>query len=81
MDAFYNIVLDGLLQLNGMADFGAVLDRPAVAAIRAYIIHQAYEDKIAAAEPKPRQPDVNRGAVIAAQARRPAPQQCAVPCV
>ena len=80
MDAFYNIVLDGLLQLNGMADFGAVLDRPAVAAIRAYIIHQAYEDKIAAAEPKPRQPDEprrrDRGAGTAAGA--PA---CAVPCV
>ena len=77
VDAFYNIVLDGLLQLNGMADFGAVLDRPAVAAIRAYIIHQAHEDKIAAAEPKPRQPDVNRGAVIAAQGTAAGAPACA----
>jgi cytochrome c553 len=78
VDAFYNIVLDGLLQSNGMADFGAVLDRPAVHAIRSYIIHRAHEDKIAPARPQ-HQPDVNRGAVVAAQgtaAGAPACAQC-----
>ena len=50
MDVFYNIVLDGLLESNGMAEVGAVLDRPAVTAIRAYIVHRAHEDKVASAE-------------------------------
>jgi cytochrome c553 len=76
VDAFYNIVLDGLLQSNGMADFGAVLDRPAVDAIRAYIIHRAHEDKIAPAQPQ-HQPDVNRGAVIAAQGTAAGAPACA----
>ena len=49
MDAFFNIVLDGALGFNGMAPFGAVLDRPAATAIRAYIIQQANKDKTAAA--------------------------------
>jgi cytochrome c553 len=77
VDAFYNIVLDGILKSNGMADFGAVLDRPAVAAIRDYIIHQAHVDKIASSEPTPRQPDVNRGAVIAAQGTAAGAPACA----
>ena len=77
MDAFYNIVLDGLLKSNGMADFGAVLDRPAVTAIRDYIIHRAHEDKIASSEAMPRQPDVNRGAVIAAQGTAAGAPACA----
>jgi cytochrome c553 len=76
VDAFYNIVLDGLLRSNGMADFGAVLDRPAVTAIRAYITHRAHEDKIASAQPT-RQPDVNRGAVIAAQGTAAGAPACA----
>ncbi len=78
VDAFYNIVLDGILKFNGMADFGAVLDRPAVTAIRAYIIHRANEDRIASAQPKPRQPDVNRGAVIAAQGTAAGAPACAL---
>ena len=77
VDAFYNIVLDGLLKSNGMADFGAVLDRSAVTAIRDYIIHRAHEDKIASAEAQPRQPDVNRGAVIAAQGTAAGAPACA----
>jgi alcohol dehydrogenase (cytochrome c)/quinohemoprotein ethanol dehydrogenase len=80
VDAFYNIVLDGLLQGNGMADFGAVLDRSAVTAIRAYIIHRAHEDKIASVQ-SDRQPDVNHGAVIAAQGTAGRPSLYAVPCV
>src|SRR5262249_2031030 len=38
VDAFYNIVLDGLLQSNGMADFGAGLDRSAGPAIPRYYL-------------------------------------------
>jgi mono/diheme cytochrome c family protein len=78
VDAFYNIVLDGILKFNGMADFGAVLDRPAVTAIRAYIIRRANEDRTASAPPKPRQPDVNRGAVIAAQGTAAGAPACAL---
>ena len=66
-DAFFNIVLDGALGFNGMAPFGEVLDRPAAAAIRAYIIQQANKDKAAAGAPGARQPDVKHGAIIAAQ--------------
>jgi quinohemoprotein ethanol dehydrogenase len=77
VDAFYNIVLDGILKSNGMADFGAVLDRPAVTAIRDYIIHQAHVDKIASSEATARQPDVNRGAVIAAQGTAAGAPACA----
>ena len=43
VDAWHNIVLDGILKSNGMAPFGTVLDRPKAAAIRAYVIHRANE--------------------------------------
>jgi cytochrome c553 len=78
VDAFYDIVLDGILGFNGMAPFGAVLDRPAVTAIRAYIIQQANKDKTAAGEHEPRQPDVNHGAIIAAQGSGAGGPACAL---
>jgi len=78
VDAFYNIVLDGVLGFNGMAPFGAVLDRPAVTAIRAYVIQQANKDKTAAGEREPRQPNVNHGAVIAAQGNAAGAPACAL---
>jgi cytochrome c553 len=70
-------VLDGILKINGMAPFGAVLDRSKATAIRAYVVHRANEDNTASAGSKPRQPDVNRGAVIAAQGTAAGAPPCA----
>jgi cytochrome c553 len=77
VDAWYHIVLDGILKINGMASFAPVLDRADASAIRAYVIHRANEDYAASA--KRRQPDVTHGSVIAAQgtpAGAPACAQC-----
>jgi quinohemoprotein ethanol dehydrogenase len=46
-DVFYNIVLDGALQSQGMASFKSVLNRDDATAIRNYLIHRANEDKTA----------------------------------
>jgi len=43
-DVFADIVLDGLLQANGMAGFSDLLTKPDVEAIRAFIIKRANED-------------------------------------
>jgi quinohemoprotein ethanol dehydrogenase len=78
VEAWYGIVLDGTLKSNGMAPFGAVLDRSKAAAIRAYVVHRANEDNTAFVGSKPRQPDVNRGAVIAAQGTAAGAPSCAL---
>jgi quinohemoprotein ethanol dehydrogenase len=44
---FYNIVLDGTLQNEGMVSFKSVLNRDDATAIRNYVIHRANEDKAA----------------------------------
>jgi cytochrome c553 len=77
VDAWYNIVLDGILKINGMAPFGAVLNRSDATAIRAYVIRRANEDNTASAESQPHQPDANRGAVIAAQGTATGAPACA----
>jgi quinohemoprotein ethanol dehydrogenase len=77
VDAWYNIVLDGILKSNGMAPFGTVLDSSKVTAIRSYVIHRANEDNTASAGSRPHQPDVNRGAVIAAQGTAAGAPPCA----
>jgi quinohemoprotein ethanol dehydrogenase len=46
-DFFYEIVLNGALKSAGMAPFKEVLDRIDAAAIRAYLIQRANEDKAA----------------------------------
>ena len=50
--AFDSVVLDGALRANGMAAFGEQLDGEESAAIRAYLIQQAWRGK-ALAEAKP----------------------------
>jgi alcohol dehydrogenase (cytochrome c)/quinohemoprotein ethanol dehydrogenase len=44
-DFWYEIVLNGAMKDAGMAAFKAVLDQKDAAAIRAYIIKRANEDK------------------------------------
>jgi alcohol dehydrogenase (cytochrome c)/quinohemoprotein ethanol dehydrogenase len=46
-DFFYEIVLNGAMKDAGMAPFKAVLDQKDAAAIRAYIIKRANDDKAA----------------------------------
>ena len=46
-DFFYEIVLNGAMKDAGMAPFKAVLDRKDAAAIQAYLIQRANEDKAA----------------------------------
>ena len=77
VQAFSTIIRQGLLQSNGMANFGDVLDGPAVEAIRAFLIHRAHEDKIVSSEAPPSPPDPNRGAVIAAQGTPAGAPACA----
>jgi alcohol dehydrogenase (cytochrome c)/quinohemoprotein ethanol dehydrogenase len=50
VDAWDHIVLDGILNINGMAPFGAVLNRSDATAIRAYVIRRANQDNTAVAE-------------------------------
>jgi cytochrome c553 len=79
VDAWYSIVLDGALKDGGMAAFGPVLDHAQAAAILGYVVHRANEDAAAGGGTTARQPDLNRGAVIAAQgttAGAPACAQC-----
>ena len=45
-DFFYEIVLNGAMKDAGMAPFGAELDQKDAAAIRAYLIKRANEDKV-----------------------------------
>jgi len=45
-DFFYEIVLNGAMKDAGMAPFKAVLDQKDAAAIRAYLIKRANEDKV-----------------------------------
>jgi quinohemoprotein ethanol dehydrogenase len=78
VDAWYNIVLDGILKLNGMAAFSPVLDRSDATAIRAYVIHRTNQDNAALAESQQHQPDPNRGAVIAAQGTATGAPGCAL---
>jgi alcohol dehydrogenase (cytochrome c)/quinohemoprotein ethanol dehydrogenase len=47
MDFFYEIVLKGAMKDAGMAPFGSVLNRKDAAAIEAYLIQRANEDKAA----------------------------------
>jgi quinohemoprotein ethanol dehydrogenase len=77
VDAWYHIVLDGILKINGMAPFGAVLNRSDVTAIRAYLIRRANQDNAAVAEGHAREPDVSHGAVIAAQGTAAGAPGCA----
>jgi alcohol dehydrogenase (cytochrome c)/quinohemoprotein ethanol dehydrogenase len=77
VEAWYKIVLDGVLETNGMAAFAPVLDRAKAAAIRAYVIHRANADEMLTAAGKRRKPDVNHGAVIAAQGTAAGAQACA----
>ena len=46
-DFFYEIVLNGAMKDAGMAAFKSVLDQKDAAAIRAYLIQRANEDKTA----------------------------------
>jgi len=80
VDAWYDVVIDGTLQFNGMAPFAAVLDRAKATAIRAYVIERANESL------KPGQlgttgvahlPDLKRGALIAAQGSGAGAPACA----
>jgi len=75
VEAWYNIVLDGTLESNGMAPFAAVLDRSKATAIRAYVIHRAAAD--APAHGPTRAPDVARGATIVAQRTKTGVPACA----
>jgi cytochrome c553 len=77
VDAWYHIVLDGILKINGMASFAPVLDRADTTAIRAYVTHRANEDYGAPAAAKARQPDATHGAVIAAQGTPTGAPACA----
>jgi cytochrome c553 len=77
VDAWYDIVLDGILKINGMAPFGTVLNRSDAAAIRAYVIHRTNQDNVASVENQQHQPDPNRGAVIAAQGMGTGAPACA----
>jgi alcohol dehydrogenase (cytochrome c)/quinohemoprotein ethanol dehydrogenase len=45
-DFFYEIVLNGVMKDAGMAPFKAVLEQKDAAAIRAYLIKRANEDKV-----------------------------------
>ena len=47
-DFFYEIVLNGAMKDAGMAPFKAVLEQKDAAAIRAYLIKRANEDKVSA---------------------------------
>jgi len=76
VEAWYDIVLGGALQLNGMAPFAAVLDRSKATAIRAYVIKQA-NAKTRAAPMAAHGPDLQRGAVIAAQGTANGAPACA----
>jgi alcohol dehydrogenase (cytochrome c)/quinohemoprotein ethanol dehydrogenase len=49
-DFFYEIVLNGAMKDAGMAPFKAVLDQKDAAAIRAYLIKRANEDKAASSK-------------------------------
>jgi alcohol dehydrogenase (cytochrome c)/quinohemoprotein ethanol dehydrogenase len=80
--AWYDIVIDGALHLNGMAPFAAVLDRDQATAIRAYVIERANENKAggagsAGATVAAHLPDLKRGALIAAQGAAPGAPACA----
>jgi alcohol dehydrogenase (cytochrome c)/quinohemoprotein ethanol dehydrogenase len=77
VDAWYAIVLDGALQLNGMASFSAVLDRSGAAAIRDYVIDRAMLARAATRDTAPR-PNPVRGAIIAAQGGSPDSPACAL---
>jgi cytochrome c553 len=77
VDAWYHIVLDGILKINGMAAFGAVIDHSDATTIRAYVIHRANHDNAGSAESHPPAPDVNRGAVIVAQGTAAGAPGCA----
>ena len=46
-DAWFDIVLDGLLEQNGMVSFASELDRQAAQDIRAYVVNQANLQKAA----------------------------------
>jgi alcohol dehydrogenase (cytochrome c)/quinohemoprotein ethanol dehydrogenase len=48
-DAWFDVVLDGALQTNGMASFANVLDHAQAAAVRSWVISLARADKAAAA--------------------------------
>jgi quinohemoprotein ethanol dehydrogenase len=50
-DFFYNVVLDGAFQSQGMVSFKAVLSHDDATAIRNYLIHRANEDKTAKPTP------------------------------
>jgi alcohol dehydrogenase (cytochrome c)/quinohemoprotein ethanol dehydrogenase len=73
VEAWYDIVLDGTLHLNGMAPFAAVLDRAKATAIRAYVIERANDNKAGSTH----SPDLTRGAVIVAQGSGPGAPACA----
>jgi len=73
VDAWYSIVLDGALREGGMSPFAPTLDRAQASAIRDYIVHRANAPDAPNAGQPIRQPDVNRGAVIAAQGTAGAP--------
>ena len=49
-DFFYEIVLNGAMKDAGMAPFTAVLEQKDAAAIRAYLIKRANEDKASSAK-------------------------------
>jgi cytochrome c553 len=77
VDAWYAILLDGTLQLNGMASFGTVLDRSGAAAIRDYVIDRALVGR-ADTHATPLRPNPDRGAVIAAQGASAGSPACAL---
>jgi len=77
VDAWYSIVLDGALREGGMAPFAPVLDREQVSAIRDYVIHRANDDDAPRAGKPARQPDANRGGIVAAQGTATGAPACA----
>jgi cytochrome c553 len=78
VEAWYSIVLDGALKEGGMAPFAPVLDREQASAIRNYVISRAHDDDAPRAKKPDRQPDANRGAVIAAQGTATGAPACAL---
>ena len=77
VDAWYSIVLDGVLKEGGMAPFAPVLDREQATAIRDYIIHRANEDKPVPGSAEQHKPDPNHGAAIVAQGTPAGAPACA----
>ena len=77
VDAWYSIVLDGVLQEGGMAAFSPVLDHAQASAIRDYVRRRALEDGLGAGDTASHPPDAKRGATIVAHGTASGATACA----